>query len=190
MQLGPYSPSSAVDMDGRAEATGPRRKPSCSQSEGATYCLAEVRVRCHLNRSHPSVPVQTFALERPLKGSTCLSRSTLRPSTRVASLTLGPRLRRGGLPGVSDKSNSRIIGLLVLLMSQTFARKLAATGSKCLRRSTRRCRSGCRPRTRSVHQRPLRRMRAGMACPCSANGSRRSPRARPSPPRWRDWLRS
>jgi hypothetical protein len=57
-------------------------------------------------------------------------------STSVASLTLGRRWLQGGLPSVGDKSNTRIRWFLVFLMSQTFARNLAAEGSKCLRRNT------------------------------------------------------
>lgn len=81
------------------------------------------------------------AEQNPYRNGVCLAGpgcSRRRPAgTRVASLTLGARLLRGGLPSVRDKSNTRIIELLVFLMSQTLARNLAAEESKCLTRNTR-----------------------------------------------------
>ncbi len=60
-----------------------------------------------------------------------------RSETSVASLPLGPHLLRSRLPSTRDKSNTRLMKLLVIPVSPTRGQSGAATVTQCWRRNTR-----------------------------------------------------
>ena len=115
----------------RRAATKPARGPLVRNS---SYWLPTIDCPRPLTRCHQDRPSNTRG---STKRSCALAPNGLACVSSVASLTLGPQLLLAGLPSVSDKSNTRIIELLVFLLSRTFAWNLAAEGSKCPRRNTR-----------------------------------------------------
>lgn len=123
------------------------RSPSSSRRHGTGFLFGEpahgalslkgVPVGTELGTDAEGRSIGTLKADVTVGIAPTLGNLTFDAGASVARLTFGTRSRLASEPNVRRKSYTRNIYVLVFLMVLTFARTLAAPGSKCQNRNTR-----------------------------------------------------